>query len=150
MLAPCPTCRRHVDVAPGPCPFCHASHAVLTGRSTAPVTRRRSTRKAVTLVASLALVGCSGSDDTTATTTDATSEVAADTASADTGVDTASVDTGSSDTGSSDTGTKTDAVAEGGDGGSDATTDAADAADTIADTGFFPPYGHPPWDEALV
>ncbi len=141
MLAPCPTCRRHVDVAPGPCPFCAAPHAALAPRSLRAFAGLRPTRKAATLLASLALAGCSSADETSTPTTDAVTDtvtdVSTDSVSAETGADTAAAD-------SSTTESSTDAISD--------AADAADVADTdaVTDSGFFPPYGHPPWDEALV
>lgn len=139
MLAPCPTCRRHVDVAPGPCPFCTAPHATLAPRSLRAFAGLRPTRKAATLLASLAIVGCSGADETSTPTpdagTDTVADVSTDTASADTATDTAKAD-------SSTTESSTDATGD--------AADTTDVADTITDSGFFPPYGHPPWDGALV
>ena len=138
MLAPCPTCRRHVDVAPGHCPFCTASHGALVPRSLRAFAGLRPTRKAATLLASLAIVGCSSADGTSPPTTDAVSDtvsdVTTDSVSADTAADTAAADSGTTES------------------STDASSDAADVADAdaVTDTGFFPPYGHPPWDDALV
>ena len=87
------------------------------------------------------MAGCGGSDGTT---TGPGTDAVVDTATADVATDTGSSVDGGSDTTVADTATEvaTDAKA---DGNTDATTDTG-----VVDTGFFPPYGHPPWDEHVV
>lgn len=147
-LQPCRHCRRHVATTARACPFCGG--AVVAGAPRTTPTGR-STRKAIAVL-SFALAGCSGSDETTTGSDTGTADAAfadtgvADTAVADTGTDVGS-DTGATDTGAAETSTD---AADAGDAKSDATDAVADADTGPIDTGFFPPYGHPPWDEAFV
>ncbi|MGZ3454339.1 MAG: hypothetical protein ACXVEF_32330, partial [Polyangiales bacterium] len=60
-LAPCPSCRRHVDVASENCPFCGTACVGLEPRL-AP--RARMTRQALALASSMAIVGSGCGDDT--------------------------------------------------------------------------------------
>ncbi len=149
-LAPCLSCRRHVNVAQATCPFCGAAG------SEAPrePSWGRKTRRATAALASLALVGCSDGDGTT---TGPGTDAIVDTATADVAVDSGKTE-GGADTTVADT-TVADAPADGGaevatdakpDGNTEGGADSGLADTALLDTGFFPPYGHPPWDENVV
>ncbi len=105
MLAPCPSCRRHVRAGADACPFCGAACAFEP--PVAPLARRMSRAAMVALASSLALVGC-GSDEVPVYGAPVPPDAASDGTPDDAGADAAmyglppydsGADTGADDTG---------------------------------------------------